>query len=52
MKPEASLPFPQEPTTCPYPEPDQSIRPHPILKIRFNIILQSTPTCSKRFQGL
>jgi hypothetical protein len=29
MKPEGSSPYTQEPTTCPYPEPDQSsLRPH------------------------
>ena len=27
MEPEGSLPLSQEPATCPYPEPDQSIQP-------------------------
>jgi hypothetical protein len=28
MEPEGSSPYTQEPTTCPYPEPDQSsLRP-------------------------
>ena len=41
MQPEGSLPRLQEPTTCPYSEPNQS-RPCPsssFLKIHFNIIL-------------
>ena len=43
MEPEGPLPHSQEPTTCPYPEPD---RPSPcpqsyVLKIHFNIILPS-----------
>jgi hypothetical protein len=30
MEPEGSLPYTQEPATCPYPEPDQSsLHPHP-----------------------
>jgi hypothetical protein len=28
MEPEGSLPFSQEPATCPYPEPNES-NPHP-----------------------
>jgi hypothetical protein len=29
MEPEGSLPYTQEPATCPYSEPDQStLRPH------------------------
>jgi hypothetical protein len=29
MQPEGSLPYTQEPATCPYPEPDWcSLRPH------------------------
>jgi hypothetical protein len=30
MEPESSLPCSKEPSTDPYPEPDQSIPPHPI----------------------
>jgi hypothetical protein len=33
MKPEGSLPFPQEPSTGPYREPDQSNPYHPILSL-------------------
>jgi hypothetical protein len=37
MKPEGSLPCLQEPSTGPYPQPDQSSTYHPILsKIHFN----------------
>jgi hypothetical protein len=45
MKPEGLSPYTQEPTTCPYPEPDwSSLRPPPNLsKIYFNISLPSTP---------
>jgi hypothetical protein len=40
MEPEGSLPCLQEPSTGPFPEPDQSSPFHPILsKIHFNIIL-------------
>jgi hypothetical protein len=31
MEPEGSLPYSQEPSTGPYPEPDQSNPYHPIL---------------------
>jgi hypothetical protein len=45
MEPEGSLPYTQQPATCPYPEPDQlSLRPTPNLsKVDFNIILPSMP---------
>jgi hypothetical protein len=49
MEPKGSLPYLQEPATCPYPEPDQS-RPCPpfhLLKIHFNIIPPSMPRPSK-----
>jgi hypothetical protein len=50
MEPEGSLPRVQMPTTCSYPEPDQS-SPCPLptrfLKIHLNIILPSTPEASK-----
>jgi hypothetical protein len=29
MEPEGSLPYSQEPATCPYPEPDKP-NPHPL----------------------
>jgi hypothetical protein len=39
MEPESSLPHTQEPSTGPYPEPDQSGPYHLILsKIYFNIV--------------
>ena len=41
MKPEGSLPHSQEPTTCPYPEPDRNIPcPHPT-SLRSILILPS-----------
>jgi hypothetical protein len=41
MEPEGSSPYTQEPTTCPYPEPDQSsLRPHPTSR-RSILILSS-----------
>ena len=47
MKSEGSLPYSQQPYTCPYPEPDQSSSwPHP-LKVHFNIFLPSTLGSSK-----
>jgi hypothetical protein len=40
MEPEGSLPYSQQSSTGPYPEPDQSSPYHPYrFKIRFNIIL-------------
>jgi hypothetical protein len=33
MEPEVSLPCSQEPSTCPYPEPDQSNPYHPIISL-------------------
>jgi hypothetical protein len=43
MEPESSLPCSQEPSTGPYPKPDQSSPYHPILsKIQFNIVHPST----------
>jgi hypothetical protein len=33
MEPEGSLPCPQEPSTGPYPKPDQSKLYHPILSL-------------------
>jgi len=48
MEPESSLPHSQVPATCPYPEPDpSSLCPSHFLKIRFNIILPSTPGSPK-----
>ena len=46
---EGSLPHSQVPATCPYPEPVRSSPyPHiPLLKIRLNIILPSTPGSPK-----
>jgi hypothetical protein len=40
MEPEGSLPCPQEPSTGPYPEPDQSNPSHP-LSLR-SILISST----------
>jgi hypothetical protein len=34
MEPEGSLPWSQEPSTGPYPEPDQSNLYHPILSLK------------------
>jgi hypothetical protein len=49
VKPDGSLPCSQQPTTSPYPEPDES-NSHTAnlsLKINFNIILPSTPRSSR-----
>jgi hypothetical protein len=41
MKPKSSLPFSQEPSTGPYPEPDQSNPYHSILSLRSILILST-----------
>jgi hypothetical protein len=47
MEPEGLLSCLQEPSTGPYPEPDQSSPYHPILsKIHFYIILPPTSSSS------
>jgi len=54
MEPKDSLPYLQEPATCPYPEPDQS-SPCPsfhFLKIQLNIILPSTPRLLHKIYNL
>ena len=44
METEYPFPWSQEPTTCPYREPDESSpRPPNGFKIHFNIILPSAP---------
>jgi hypothetical protein len=49
MEPEGSLSWSREPSTGPYPEPDESNRYHPILsKIHFNIIHPPTPWSSQQ----
>jgi hypothetical protein len=40
MEPECSLLYSQEPSTSPYPEPDQTMPPHPI-SLRFILILST-----------
>jgi hypothetical protein len=45
MEPEGSLPCSQEPSTAPYPEPDQS-SPSYFSKSHFNIILPRTSMSS------
>ena len=48
MEPEGSLPYSQDPATCPYPASDQtSPCPIPLLEDTFNIIPPSTPRFSK-----
>jgi hypothetical protein len=44
MEPGGSLPYSQEPATCPYPEPDQS-SPCPLPPSHF---LQDYLTCDKK----
>jgi hypothetical protein len=41
-EPESSSPCSQEPSTCPYPEPDQSSPYHPILPLISSILILST----------
>jgi hypothetical protein len=41
MEPEGSLLCSQEPSTGPYPKPDQSRPHHPILSLRFILILST-----------
>ena len=49
IKPEVSLPHPQQPAICLYPEPEQSSQCSPSYysKFHFNIILPSTPGSSE-----
>jgi hypothetical protein len=47
MEPKGSLPFSQEPSTGPYPEPDQSSPYHPILSVHLNIDVHA----AARFRG-
>jgi hypothetical protein len=42
MGPEGSLPSSQEPSTGPYPEPDQSSPHHPILSLLRSILILPT----------
>jgi hypothetical protein len=51
MEPGGSLPCSQEPSTAPYPEPDQSNPYHPILSpyVHFNIVHPPTPWSSQWF---
>jgi hypothetical protein len=54
MEPEDSSPYTQPPATCSYPEPAQSSPcfPNQFLKIRFNIVLPSTPRSSNSVHPL
>jgi hypothetical protein len=45
MEPEGSLPRPQEPSTGPYPEPDQSSPHHPILYRINTCTYQTSMSC-------
>ena len=49
MEPESSLLHSQKPSTCPYPDPDQTSpwAQSYFLNIHFNIILPSKPRSSK-----
>jgi hypothetical protein len=44
MEPEGSLPYSQEPSTCHYPEPDQSNLYHPTILILFNHLRFGLPS--------
>jgi hypothetical protein len=48
MQPGATSPRSQDPATCPYPEPNQSIPTPLVSKIHFNIILPSVLMSYKR----
>jgi hypothetical protein len=52
MEPEGSLPCSQEPSTVPYPEPDQSSPCHTILSLLWFILILSSHLYLDIFSGL
>jgi hypothetical protein len=51
MERPGSLPYSQQPTTCPYSKPFNPVQalPHYLFTIRLNVIVQSATKCSTLF---